>query len=173
MHGALWLAVTGAKEIEEGIDIEKKLNNKLKYRQKTPTVTSPMLVVVLDEIDQLMTQNRQVLRKLFEWADAPKSRLVSHVLKYHMRVWFFSSPMSIGDTAVKHFNQLLGLVFLSRGIRCSCPVMLRYTYPRADPRCCHVILLRRFMAAASQPLTGVPFHATRPRRFVGTRCWWG
>ncbi|CAN0138313.1 unnamed protein product, partial [Ectocarpus sp. 12 AP-2014] len=35
-----------------------------------------MLVVVLDEIDQLMTENRQVLRKLFQWADAPKSRLV-------------------------------------------------------------------------------------------------
>lgn len=79
MHGALWLAVTGAKEIEEGIDIEKKLTNKLKYWQKAPTLTSPMLVVVLDEIDQLMTQNRQVLRKLFEWADAPKSRLVSHL----------------------------------------------------------------------------------------------
>lgn len=78
MHGALWLAVTGGNDIEEGIDVEKKLSNKLKYRQKTPTATSPMLVVVLDEIDQLMTQNRQVLRKLFEWADAPKSRLVSH-----------------------------------------------------------------------------------------------
>lgn len=78
MHGALWLAVTGEKEIEEGTNIEKKLSAKLKYRQKTPTVTSPMLVVVLDEIDQLMTQNRHVLRKLFEWADAPKSRLVSH-----------------------------------------------------------------------------------------------
>ncbi len=77
MHGALWLAVTGGKDIEEGIDVEKKLSSKLKYRQKTPTATSPMLVVVLDEIDQLMTQNRQVLRKLFEWADAPKSRLVS------------------------------------------------------------------------------------------------
>lgn len=77
MHGALWLAVTGGKGIEEGIDVEKKLSSKLKYRQKSPTATSPMLVVVLDEIDQLMTQNRQVLRKLFEWADAPKSRLVS------------------------------------------------------------------------------------------------
>lgn len=77
MHGALWLAVTGGKDSEEGIDIEKKLSNKLKYRQKAPTATSPMLVVVLDEIDQLMTQNRLVLRKLFEWADAPKSRLVS------------------------------------------------------------------------------------------------
>lgn len=76
MHGALWLAVTGEKDVEEGTNIEKKLSAKLKYRQKTPTVTSPMLVVVLDEIDQLMTQNRQVLRKLFEWADAPKSRLV-------------------------------------------------------------------------------------------------
>lgn len=79
MHGALWLAVGGEKDVEEGTDIEKKLSAKLKYRQKTPTVTSPMLVVVLDEIDQLMTQNRQVLRKLFEWADAPKSRLVSQL----------------------------------------------------------------------------------------------
>eukprot|EP00752_Nemacystus_decipiens_P004415 g4031.t1 len=76
MHGALWLAVTGEKDIDEGINVEKKLSAKLKYRQKAPTVTSPMLVVVLDEIDQLMTQNRHVLRKLFEWADAPKSRLV-------------------------------------------------------------------------------------------------
>eukprot|EP00903_Cladosiphon_okamuranus_P019256 g17704.t1 len=76
MHGALWLAITGEKEVEEGTNIEKKLSAKLKYRQKMPTVTSPMLVVVVDEIDQLMTQNRLVLRKLFEWADAPKSRLV-------------------------------------------------------------------------------------------------
>lgn len=85
MHGALWLAVTGAKEVEEGIDIEKRLTNKLKYWQKTPTVTSPMLVVVLDEIDQLMTQNRQVLCKLFEWADAPKSRLVRHTQRKSKR----------------------------------------------------------------------------------------
>lgn len=77
MHGALWLAVTGEKDVGEGTNIEKKLTAKLKYRQKTPTATSPMLVVVLDEIDQLMTQNRHVLRRLFEWADAPKSRLVS------------------------------------------------------------------------------------------------
>lgn len=82
MHGALWLAVTGAKEVEDGMDIEKKLTNKLKYWRKTPTLKSPMLVVVLDEIDQLMTQNRQVLRKLFGWADAPKSRLVSHIHRH-------------------------------------------------------------------------------------------
>lgn len=77
MHHALWRAIAGGKEIEEGFDIEKELDRKLKYQQKRPTATSPMLVVVLDEIDQLMTHNRQVLRKLFEWADAPKSRLVS------------------------------------------------------------------------------------------------
>lgn len=77
MHDALWRAITGAKEIEEGIDIEKKLGNKLKYQRKMATASSPMLVVVLDEIDQLMTHNREVLLKLFEWADRPKSRLVS------------------------------------------------------------------------------------------------
>lgn len=76
MHGALWRAINGARRGEEGIGTEKKLDNKLKYWQKKPTGTSPMLVVVLDEIDQLMTENRQVLRKLFQWADAPKSRLV-------------------------------------------------------------------------------------------------
>ncbi|CAM9105812.1 unnamed protein product [Ectocarpus fasciculatus] len=76
MHGALWRAINGARGGEEGIGTEKKLDNKLKYWQKKPTGTSPMLVVVLDEIDQLMTENRQVLRKLFQWADAPKSRLV-------------------------------------------------------------------------------------------------
>ncbi|CAN0533149.1 unnamed protein product [Ectocarpus sp. 12 AP-2014] len=76
MHGALWRAINGARGGEEGIGTEKKLDNKLKFWQKKPTATSPMLVVVLDEIDQLMTENRQVLRKLFQWADAPKSRLV-------------------------------------------------------------------------------------------------
>lgn len=76
MHGALWRAINGARGGEEGIGTEKKLDNKLKYWQKKPTGTSPMLIVVLDEIDQLMTENRQVLRKLFQWADAPKSRLV-------------------------------------------------------------------------------------------------
>lgn len=91
MHGALWRAVKGEKD-EEGTNIEKKLSAKLKYRHKTPTVTSPMLVVVLDEIDQLMTQNRQVLRKLFEWADAPKSRLVSHAPKHFGRRSRFIFP---------------------------------------------------------------------------------
>lgn len=79
MHGALWRAINGARGGEEGIGTEKKLENKLKYWRKKPTATSPMLVVVLDEIDQLMTENRQVLRKLFQWADAPKSRLVSYL----------------------------------------------------------------------------------------------
>lgn len=88
MHGALWLAVTGEKYIEGSTNMEKKLSAKLKYRHKTPTVTSPMVVVVLDEIDQLMTQNRHVLRKLFEWAHAPKSRLVSHTHVY----WYSSEP---------------------------------------------------------------------------------
>ncbi|CAM9110486.1 unnamed protein product, partial [Hapterophycus canaliculatus] len=76
MHDALWRAIIGGKQIGEGIDMEKQLDNKLRYHRKRPTATSPMLVVVLDEIDQLMTHNRQVLRKLFEWADAPKSRLI-------------------------------------------------------------------------------------------------
>lgn len=74
MHSALWRAVTGGMDFPP--NIEKALSAKLKRHRKT-TCNSPMIVVVLDEIDQLMTQNRQVLRKLFEWADAPKSRLVS------------------------------------------------------------------------------------------------
>lgn len=77
MHTALWRAVTCGKAVPA--NIEKELSNKLTRRGK-PTSTLPMLVVVLDEIDQLMSQNRQVLRKLFEWADAPKSRLVSRVM---------------------------------------------------------------------------------------------
>lgn len=77
MHTALWRAITCGKAVP--VNIEKELSKKLKLRGK-PTSTSPMLVVVLDEIDQLMSKNRQVLRKLFEWADAPKSRLVSDVM---------------------------------------------------------------------------------------------
>lgn len=76
MHSALWRAVTGGMDVP--LNIEKALSAKLKRHGK-PTCSSPMIVVVLDEIDQLMTQNRQVLRKLFEWADAPKSRLVSYL----------------------------------------------------------------------------------------------
>lgn len=76
MHSALWRAITDGMDVPP--NIEKALSAKLKRHGK-PTVSSPMVVVVLDEIDQLMTQNRQVLRKLFEWADAPKSRLVSYL----------------------------------------------------------------------------------------------
>lgn len=76
MHIALWQAVAGDETIP--FDMEKALGKKLTYSRK-PTPKSPMIVVVLDEIDQLMSQNRQVLRKLFEWAGAPKSRMVSLV----------------------------------------------------------------------------------------------
>lgn len=75
MHGALWQAVAN-KNADVPADIEKALGKKLAYARK-PTPNLPMVVVVLDEIDQLISSNRQVLRKLFEWADAPKSRLVS------------------------------------------------------------------------------------------------
>lgn len=74
MHSALWQAVASSAEIPA--DAEKALGKKLTYARQ-PTARSPMVVVVLDEIDQLMSHNHQVLRKLFEWADAPKSRLVS------------------------------------------------------------------------------------------------
>lgn len=77
MHSALWRAVTGGVDVPP--NLEKALSAKLKRHAK-PTSNSPMIVVVLDEIDQLITQSRQVLRKLFEWADAPKSRLVSYLL---------------------------------------------------------------------------------------------
>lgn len=70
MHSALWLAVGGGAGVPR--DIEKALRKKLTHYR-----SSPMVVVMVDEIDQLLSHNRQVLRKLFEWADAPKSRLVS------------------------------------------------------------------------------------------------
>lgn len=77
MHSALWQAVASSPEIPA--DAEKALGKKLTYARQ-PTARSPMVVVVLDEIDQLMSHNHQVLRKLFEWADAPKSRLVSRFM---------------------------------------------------------------------------------------------
>lgn len=78
MHTALWRAMSDQKNLPS--NVEKALTRKL--TSKMPNSSLPMIVVVLDEIDQLMSQNRQVLRKLFEWADSPKSRLVralSHV----------------------------------------------------------------------------------------------
>lgn len=92
MHSALWRAVTGGMDVPA--NIEKALSAKLKRRGK-PTATSPMIVVVLDEIDQLISQNRQVLRKLFEWADAPKSRLVGYLFFHRALVsgmLLFSPP---------------------------------------------------------------------------------
>lgn len=76
MHRDLWHAITGGVEIP--FNVEKALSSKLTYSKKS-TVRSPMIVVMVDEIDQLMSANRDVLRKLFQWADAPKSRLVSNI----------------------------------------------------------------------------------------------
>lgn len=149
MHSALWLAVTGNNEVEEGINIEKKLSAKLKYRQKTPTVTSPMLVVVLDEIDQLLTQNRQVLRKLFEWADAPKSRLVSlPEALLHSRPWFMlPSAKSIVSGAL---TLVAILAFMSFPSALSC---LPYT-PALPVRYRHAKCPLRLEAVATQPFEG-------------------
>lgn len=74
MHGALWSAISGKNSAPT--NVEKALIDKLTRKGKS-SAKSPMIVVVVDEIDQLNSRNRQVLRKLFEWADAPKSRMVS------------------------------------------------------------------------------------------------
>lgn len=74
MPNALWRAVSGQKELPT--NVEQALSIKLK-RKKKPTARLPMIVVVVDEIDQLMSENQRVLRKLFAWADAPYSRMVS------------------------------------------------------------------------------------------------
>lgn len=75
MHRALWVAITGGMDVPS--NIEKALGKRLKLHRK-PTSNSPMIVVVVDEIDQLLSHNHEELLRLFEWADAPKSRLVSH-----------------------------------------------------------------------------------------------
>lgn len=71
MYDSLWRGIMGGKSPPS--NIEKTLNDRLKWA----TPTSPMVVVILDEIDHLMSNSPRVLRKLFEWAYAPKSRLVS------------------------------------------------------------------------------------------------
>lgn len=81
MHDALWRAVAGQGGLPS--NVEKALSRKL--TPKKLNSSAPMIVVVLDEIDQLMSQNREVLRKLFEWADSPKSRLV-RVLVHYFRI---------------------------------------------------------------------------------------
>lgn len=73
MHDALWCAISGKRSALTSV--EKALSDRLARRGKS--ANSPMVVVVVDEIDQLKSRNRQVLRKLFEWADAPRSRMVS------------------------------------------------------------------------------------------------
>ena len=89
LHSGLWHAIAG--DVKEPVDIERALSRKL-IRPKKSTKRSWMIVVVVDEIDQLMYHNHDVLRKLFEWADAPKSRLVrnsclrvipGYAIKYH------------------------------------------------------------------------------------------
>lgn len=75
MHGDLGRAISG--QTDRPVDVEKAISMKLQRKGAACTARSPMIVVVVDEIDQLHSHNRQVLRKLFEWAAAPKSRLVS------------------------------------------------------------------------------------------------
>lgn len=72
LYGTLWNAISGGKQ--PPINMEKALDLKLKVGKSART---PHVVVILDEIDQLMSRNQQVLRKLFEWAFSPNSRLVS------------------------------------------------------------------------------------------------
>ncbi|CAM9305665.1 unnamed protein product [Choristocarpus tenellus] len=73
MFTAMWQALAGKEH--EPLNMEKALSSKLKLTSKA-TRARPMIVLVVDEIDQLLSQGRQVLSKLFEWAHAPKSRLV-------------------------------------------------------------------------------------------------
>ncbi|XP_048579627.1 cell division control protein 6 homolog isoform X3 [Nematostella vectensis] len=66
-----------AKIIEE-LGIEEKVATKdaQKVLERKFTAPGPMRILILDEMDQLETKNRDVLYTMFEWPSLPKSKLV-------------------------------------------------------------------------------------------------
>lgn len=74
MYAALW--ETLGDGIASPPSLEKALNTRLMHPKRSH-LALPMIVAVVDEIDQLLSRNHQVVRRLFEWAEAPDSRLVS------------------------------------------------------------------------------------------------
>ncbi|CAM9126827.1 unnamed protein product [Discosporangium mesarthrocarpum] len=107
MYSALWQVVAG-NEPAPSHRIEKLLGSKL-TRTSKPSRASPMIVLVVDEIDLLLSQDRQVLLKLFDWAHGPKSRLQVTLQSHFFEAILFHSFALILVYSPFVFKVLVGI----------------------------------------------------------------